>query len=182
MTASNYDAIREENVGLYGTAIGKYGPKLLGGRYAIRSHFIYELLQNAEDAMARREAWNGSRSITFRLTDKELRVSHYGALFTEADVRSISSLVLSTKDDSSIGRFGIGFKSVYAFTDRPEIHSGDVHFAVESYVYPIAIAAVPASPEETVFVIPLRDGDTSARQDIEAGLRQLGARTLLFLH
>jgi len=182
VTASNYDAIREENVGLYGTAIGKYGPKLLGGRYAIRSHFIYELLQNAEDAMARREALNGSRSITFRLTDKELRVSHYGALFTEADVRSISSLVLSTKDDSSIGRFGIGFKSVYAFTDRPEIHSGDVHFAVESYVYPIAIAAVPASPEETVFVIPLRDGDTSARQDIEAGLRQLGARTLLFLH
>jgi hypothetical protein len=181
VTASNYDAIREDHVKGYGTQIRRYGPRLVKSHYAVRSHFIYELLQNAEDAMAKRRAWQGSRSITFRLASKELRVSHYGALFTDADVRSISCLADSTKEESSIGRFGIGFKSVHEFTDRPEVHSGDEHFAIEIYVYPVAVPPVRMDPEETVFVIPLRDGDPTADEEIEAGLRQLGARTLLFL-
>ena len=29
-----------------------------------------------------------------------------------------------------IGRFGLGFKSVYLITDAPRIHSGDWHFEI----------------------------------------------------
>jgi hypothetical protein len=43
-----------------------------------------------------------------------------------------------SRDLTAIGRFGIGFKSVYAFTDRPEIHSGAEDFAIEGYIRPVA--------------------------------------------
>ncbi len=38
----------------YGTDIGRIGPMLLVDRYDDRTHFIFELLQNVEDALARR--------------------------------------------------------------------------------------------------------------------------------
>ncbi|MFA4931410.1 MAG: DUF3883 domain-containing protein [Caldisericia bacterium] len=181
MTASDYDAIRTENERQYGIGIPRYGRMLIANRYADRSHFIYELLQNAEDALARRQAWSGSRAVAFKLSDTQLRVSHYGTPFTDGDVRGISGIALSTKDATSIGRFGIGFKSVYDFTDRPEVHSGDEHFAIESYVWPTAIAPADTRPDETVFLFPFSDADTSAHEDIASGLQKLGARTLLFL-
>ena len=51
--ACDYGAIRRDNERRYGTDIGRIGPMLLADRYDDRTHFIYELLQNAEDALAR---------------------------------------------------------------------------------------------------------------------------------
>jgi HSP90 family molecular chaperone len=116
--ACDYNAIRTDNKGKYGTDIGRIGPMLLAQRYADRTHFIFELLQNAEDALARRRrGWRGSRAVTFTLESDALRVSHYGEPFDERDVRGICGIAESTKEDfTAIGRFGIGFKSVYAFS------------------------------------------------------------------
>ena len=47
---SDYNAIRVENERKYGTDIGRIGAMLLANRYGDRTHFIFELLQNAEDA------------------------------------------------------------------------------------------------------------------------------------
>ena len=49
---SDYDRIREDNRNKYGTDIGRFGELLLANRYGERTHFIYELLQNAEDALS----------------------------------------------------------------------------------------------------------------------------------
>ena len=68
--ASNYEAICEENRQRYGTDIGRIGPMLLADRYDDRTHFIFELLQNAEDALGRRGTWNGLRRVTFSLSGK----------------------------------------------------------------------------------------------------------------
>src|SRR5579859_6492363 len=122
--ASDYKSIRADNERRYGTDIGRIGPMLLADRYDDRTHFIFELLQNAEDALARRTGWSGQRSVRFLLTNNELRVSHFGKHFDEPDVRGICGIAESTKGLNAIGRFGIGFKSVYAFTDRPAVHSG----------------------------------------------------------
>ena len=46
----DYQAIRRDNERRYGTDIGRIGPMLLADRYDDRTHFIFELLQNAEDA------------------------------------------------------------------------------------------------------------------------------------
>ena len=154
--ACDYQAIRRDNERRYGTDIGRIGPMLLANRYDDRAHFIFELLQNAEDALARRDGWQGSRAVTFHLTGKALRVSHFGLPFNELDVRGICGIAESTKELTAIGRFGIGFKSVYAFTDRPEIHSGTEAFAIESFVWPVVTSEVEHDPDETVIVIPLK--------------------------
>ena len=136
---SDYQAIRLENERRYGTDIDRIGSMLLANRYDDRTHFIFELLQNAEDALARRSGWMGSRSISFCLTKERLRVSHFGRPFDQADVRGICGIAESTKEDlTAIGRFGIGFKSVYALTNRPEIHSGAENFVIEKFVLPDA--------------------------------------------
>ena len=90
---------------------------LLGHLYSDRTHFIFELIQNAEDA--------GASELTFTLFADRLEVRHDGRPFTEADVRGVSGVAQSTKsgDLTSIGRFGIGFKSVYAYTKNPRIYS-----------------------------------------------------------
>ncbi len=178
---SNYAAIRRDNERRYGTDIGRIGPMLLADRYDDRTHFIYELLQNAEDALAKRGEWTGLRSIRFQLDQHELRVSHFGRPFDDADVRGICGIAESTKDLTAIGRFGIGFKSVYAFTDRPEVHSGYEAFAIESFVWPVATSSMEHDPDETVIVVPLRSADTSGHEEIAHGLGRLGASALLFL-
>ncbi len=179
--ALDYFKIKSENELRYGTDIGRIGPMLLANRYDDRTHFIFELLQNAEDAFARRPDWEGSRAVKFSLSGGVLRVSHSGKAFDDRDVRGICGIAESTKDLTEIGRFGIGFKSVYAFTDRPEVHSGNEDFAIESFVWPTAITALGYQADETVFVLPLRKSDEGARTEIAEGLRRLGSRTLLFL-
>jgi hypothetical protein len=179
--ASDYGAIRAENQLRYGTDIGRIGPMLLADRYADRTHFIFELLQNAEDAIARRSDSGGSRSVDFQLGTRELRVGHFGQPFDEADVRGVCGIAESTKDLTAIGRFGIGFKSVYAFTDRPEIHSGSESFAIESFVWPVAVAPLDRTPDETVIEIPLRASDEAGHDEIAVALGRLGASALLFL-
>jgi len=178
---SDYSAIRADNQQRYGTDIARIGPMLLTDRYDDRTHFIYELLQNAEDALARRAGWSGARAVQFQLESDFLRLSHYGKPFDDRDVRGICGIAESTQDRTAIGRFGIGFKSVYAYTSRPEVHSGEEDFAIESFVWPTAAPPMVRVPEETVIALPLNVGRATARAEIAKGLQRLGPGTLLFL-
>lgn len=178
---SDYKAICAENQIRYGTDIGRIGPMLLADRYDDRTHFIFELLQNAEDALGRRLDWQGSRGVEFRLTDEDLILSHFGEPFDAADVQGVCGIALSTKGLNAIGRFGIGFKSVYTFSDRPEIHSGDENFAIENLVQPVQVSRNTRGADETIIVLPLRRDDNTAQKEISDGLQRLGASALLFL-
>lgn len=179
--ASNYMAIYEENRESYGTKGAQKSGRLAADLYDDRTHFIFELLQNAEDSLGRRMGWLGERKIEFALSQNQLRFSHFGKPFDEADVRSVCEIAESTKDESSIGRFGLGFKSVYTITDLPEIHSGDEDFAIENYVFPKRLERTVRKVDETQIILPLRSEDLSIAQDIARGLRQLGPGSLLFL-
>lgn len=177
----DYLTLSRENKRKYGTDIGRIGRMLLTNRYSDRSHFIYELLQNAEDALKRRpEDWK-QRTVKFELTGTELTISHFGALFTEQDVRGVCGIDDSTKDSTQIGRFGIGFKSVNAYTDRPEVHSGTAHFAIERYVHPVELESLERQSEKTQIILPFCKNDPDAFCEIAKALKCLGIRTLLFL-
>lgn len=96
--------------------------RLLTELYPDNAHFIYELLQNAEDADA--------KEVTFLLYDDHIEFEHDGdRLFSIEDVEAITSIGFSTKrdDNTRIGKFGVGFKAVFAYTSTPTIESGDYH-------------------------------------------------------
>lgn len=179
---TDYVALTAENALEYGRAIKRIGKMLLEDRYDRRTHFIYEVLQNAEDALRRRGPdWAGSRTVLFDLARDQLRISHFGAPFDKKDVRGICGIDESNKDITAIGRFGIGFKSVYAVTECPEVHSGDEAFVIRDYVLPAAVPACPREPEETVFLLPLTAAETEYFDEIAGGLATLGPEALLFL-
>jgi hypothetical protein len=174
---TNYDKIREDNIREYGQGIRHLS--FLGRLYTDRTHFIFEILQNAEDA--------GATRILFNLFEDRLEVNHDGRPFNELDVKGICGVGEGTKSEdlTQIGKFGIGFKSVYAYTTTPEIHSGDEGFRIENYVRPYSIPPKPARNSwTTLFVFPFNTPDIStenACREISTRLRNLSARTLLFL-
>ncbi|MCU1658762.1 MAG: Histidine kinase, gyrase and HSP90-like ATPase, partial [Pseudonocardiales bacterium] len=174
---SDYELIRKENMREYGE--GTRHLDFLQQLYADRTHFIYELLQNAEDARASR--------IAFTVHHDRLVVHHDGRPFNEQDVRGICGVNASTKegDLTRIGKFGIGFKSVYAYTLAPEVHSGTEHFRIQHYVRPEAVGHLAGSDAAlTTFVFPFDRRDVPvevAHREISSGLHALNPETLLFL-
>ena len=179
--ASDYAGIREANKAEYGN-VGRWGRDVLVNRYDNSTHFIFEILQNAEDALKRRNGWTGSREVLFELTPTSLRIVHCGNPFTLKDVKGVCGVGETTHEDlTDIGRFGIGFKSVYSITERPEVHSGDENFAIASFVFPTEAPPTRRAADQTEFVLPLRTGDAGLRPSVSDSLSKLGARTLLFL-
>ncbi|NLD05061.1 MAG: hypothetical protein GX672_04055 [Synergistaceae bacterium] len=175
--SSNYDKIREDNIREYGQ--GTRHLSFLGRLYTDRTHFIFELLQNAEDA--------GASKVLFKLFEDRLEVFHDGRLFNEKDVRGICGVGEGTKakDLTQIGKFGIGFKSVYAYTNTPKIYSGDEHFKIENYVRPYTIQQREIGESSTTLFSFLFDKEDVRPEivcrEISSGLQQLNARTLIFL-
>ena len=176
----DYDAIANDQSRLERTAANSI--RTLIHLYADRAHFLYELLQNAEDALRRRPAaWRGPRTVTFQICSQYLRVSHYGAPFEKHDVENICSVGETAKELTDIGQFGIGFKSVYAFTDCPTVHSGQVDFTIIDFVRPAAAPSINRDPDETVIVLPFRAADELAQEEIAQGFDRLGSSALRFL-
>ena len=107
-------------------------------KYPDPVHFIYELLQNAEDQEA--------TEAQFVLSAHSLIFRHNGKPFTRSNVENITSIGNSDKirEANKIGRFSIGFKSVFAITDRPEIYTQlekkRFAFAIEHLVVPVALS------------------------------------------
>lgn len=152
---------------------------LLTELYPDNAHFIYELLQNAEDTHA--------DTVRFILSKENIEFEHNGRrLFNLKDVESITSIGVSTKrnDPTNIGKFGVGFKAVFAYTNTPEIHSGDFHFKIDNLVVPESIPNT-VNDGTTAFLFPFDNPKkTPARavEEIDRGLRSLADNSLLFLN
>ena len=163
---TNYEEIAQNNVRRYGTDRKQH--RSHKDIYSDKTHFVYELVQNADD--------NQSRSIELQLEEKELFVWNNGCRFTESDVHSICAIHSSNKDLTHIGTFGIGFKSVYNFTDFPEIYSGDERFRIRDLTQPEGIHKLtPQIAEQidrgrTVFRLPFKK---TLRQKAIARLKNL---------
>ena len=148
--------------------------------YPDKAHFVFELLQNAEDT--------GATECKFTLADDQLLFRHNGIRqFSEPDIRSITGIHNSTKTKSTeaIGKFGVGFKSVFIYTLTPEIHSGDYSFLIRNLVMPELIDPVVGLGQDTVFRFPfnnqLKKTQEEVYSEILEGLERLSELTLLFL-
>ena len=152
--------------------------KIVEDLYPDTAHFIYELLQNAEDT--------GASEAAFVLSDRALVFEHNGRPFDEDDIRGITDIGEGTKaeDDEQIGRFGIGFKAVFAYTDTPRIWSPSYAFEISDMVLPSALHSKPGLGERTRFEFPFNSGKKSQAQafsEVRDGLEEISDNTLLFL-
>ena len=155
--------------------------------YADTAHFVYEILQNADDA--------GAKEVVFKVFDDRLVIEHDGNPFTPKNVSAISYFGKGKTDITKIGHFGLGFKSVFAYTASPRIHSGSESFEITD-LYTLRPVASPSDLERnrTRFVLPFdhemcrpayveqsrwKKGSI-ARKEIAAKLAKLGPETLLF--
>lgn len=147
--------------------------------YPDSAHFIFELLQNAEDT--------GSTEVDFVLTNDGLSFEHNGGPFTERDILGITDVGEGTKFDDvdTIGRFGVGFKAVFAYTESPRIWSPTYSFQIDELVLPSLLDDRSELNGNTRFEFPFNNPKKPkdvAFREVEDGLRALAESTLLFLN
>lgn len=145
--------------------------------YTDPAHCLVELLQNAEDAGATR--WR------VRIDPDAVHVWHDGTPFDARDVVGVLSIGQTTKNANQIGLFGVGFKSVYAICERPQIYSDVWLFEVADVSLPRPLATRPAgaATDGTLLVLPLRSPDDpgGGAQALADRAHALSAHVLLTL-
>lgn len=162
-------------------------------KYSDQAHFIYELLQNADDAKATTArfvlepnrlifAHNGTRHFSVSDPTKEEEDSASGYL---GDINAITSIANSNKAEASIGKFGVGFKAVFQYTTTPQIYDPEFRFKIERFIVPIPLDADFSGrrENETLFVFPFDHPERTTEEaygDISDKLRNLSF-PLLFL-
>ena len=161
--------------------------------YAEKTHFVYELLQNAEDV--------GATHVCFVQYNDRLEVIHNGEPFKKSNLQSLCDAAKSDKQDQidKIGKFGIGFKSVFAICDKVMLYTEPdnrpiekalPHMAVriDDYITPTLLNEEWKldAPYTTRFVFPYdikmyKKSVEELKIDVAKKLRDLGADVLLFM-
>lgn len=163
-------------------------------KYTDQAHFIYELLQNADDAGATTArfvlkkdclifAHNGTRHFSVSDPATEDEDSSVGSL---GDINAITSIANSNKVEASIGKFGVGFKAVFQYTSTPHIYDPDFKFRIDRFIVPVLLDEDSSErrENETLFVFPFDHPKTTADMayaDIAGKLKSL-TYPLLFLN
>ena len=170
---------------------------LAGGLYSRNPHFIFELIQNAEDNTYD----NPTPSLSFRLTrldptgtegsDGALVIENNETGFTNENVNAICQVGETTKQKAQgyIGEKGIGFKSVFLVTDSPHIFSNGYHFCLPEHDEETGFGYIVPQwvnpPEgldstQTFIILPLTKANFGYHQ-IENMLIEIEPETSLFL-
>lgn len=155
-------------------------------KYPESAHFIYELLQNADDVEA--------TYVRIILCKDRLYFLHNGKIgfsITDVDseeqghINAITAVGNSTKTDSEnkIGKFGVGFKAVFQYTKTPEIIEDKFKFRIINYIIPEELQYDhPLRKDgETLFVFPFFNPN-SAYNDIKERLSSLDNPILFLRH
>lgn len=157
-------------------------------KYPETAHFIYELIQNADDTAATDVKillfkdklvfkHNGKRQ--FSITDAREQTGVIG------DINAITSVGCSTKEDEeqAIGKFGVGFKSVFQYTDTPSIYDDTFWFKIENYIIPTLLENDNElrNAGETLFELPFKEPE-KAYSEILQRLQNLNMPVLFLPH
>lgn len=116
---------------------------LIVDKYSGKAHFVYELLQNADDAGARnvRIVLDGDRFSFFHDGSRQFSVSDVDKEDSDGkigDINAITSIGHSTKvGENKIGKFGIGFKSIFAYCDVPHVEDDNFSFDIQNFIVPV---------------------------------------------
>ncbi len=199
-----FDALHERRKTALGVFLDPEYISVFNGvidKYCDSAHFIYELLQNADDAMATevemvltkdRFIFTHNGSIRFTISDpakvqEDRQQNHLG------HINSITAIGFSNKnqiqtnnlDEIKIGKFGVGFKAVFQYTTTPYIYDDPFCFKIENYIVPTKLKDTTLQRHgKTVFVFPFDRKEISPEQaykDIEQKITSL-VHPQLFLY
>ncbi|XP_076154340.1 uncharacterized protein LOC143137890 isoform X4 [Alosa pseudoharengus] len=176
--------------------LGRSLQRLSTELYSKDTHFVLELIQNADDN-SYPSAEDVQPSLAFVLDKDCITILNNECGFQDKNVRAICDVGQSTKGKHTygyIGQKGIGFKSVFKVTDCPEIHSNDFHVRFDKnsgpmgYILPHWVdeeRPVTANAPEichkswtTKILLPLRSESLQTRNLF----RDVHPSLLLFLH
>ncbi|XP_047465584.1 protein NO VEIN isoform X3 [Mugil cephalus] len=105
--------------------------------YSKETHFVLELIQNADDNSYPLES---VPALAFVVEKDCITILNNETGFQEKNIKAICDVGCSTKGKHKygyIGQKGIGFKSVFKVTDCPEIHSNGFHFRFDKTSHPM---------------------------------------------
>ncbi|CAI5746147.1 unnamed protein product [Peronospora destructor] len=163
--------------------------------YSESTHFVLELLQNADD-----NAYDdaviplGDFSLT---ADKEIIFYNNERGFSPENIQAICDVGASTKvainSEASIGKKGIGFKSVFKVSNNPQVHSNGFHICFHAktlqhgngmgYILPYWLNDTTQWKQRrgTTFVLPLNEASMHRVDEISQSLLAFEPSVLLFL-
>lgn len=116
-------SVTESLTGVIGRSLQSLSSEL----YNKDMHFVLELIQNADDNLYPEHV---SPTLVFLIENNFITLFNNEKGFSSKNISAICDVKASTKGahhKGYIGRKGIGFKSVFTVTDRPEIHSNNYH-------------------------------------------------------
>ena len=123
--------------------------------YSTDTHFVLELIQNADDNEYRSDllhpASNNVPSLKFVVSSTSITVLNNEVGFSEQNIRAICNVGKSTKAANRlgyIGQKGIGFKSVFRVSDTPHVHSNGYHFMFDTRSGPVGYILPQWFPEK----------------------------------
>ncbi|XP_028263346.1 uncharacterized protein LOC114437112 isoform X2 [Parambassis ranga] len=119
--------------------LGRSLDRLSTELYSKDTHFVLELIQNADDNSYPSEA-GVVPALAFVVERDCITVLNNEIGFQERNIRAICDVGRSTKGKHKygyIGQKGIGFKSVFKVTDCPEIHSNGFHLRFDKNCGPM---------------------------------------------
>jgi hypothetical protein len=131
--------------------------------------------------------------LQFRLDETAIVVLNNEVGFSEANIRALCNVGNSTKGNGGvgyIGQKGIGFKSVFAVSDSPCIHSNGYHFKLDARhkVIPewIEEGAVPKVAKQnraqTIITLPLNDKMVQRSSYLSTKFEDITPILLMFLN
>ena len=157
--------------------------------YSEDSHFIYELIQNAQDNSYKKDI---KKRLDFYVSENGILIKNNEKGFEESHIESICDFNDSSKKNKKalgyIGEKGIGFKSVFAISDNPAIHSNGYkfYFKKDEYIEPYWIDSLEQYPSEfkdnstTNIYLPYSENFEN-KNDIEEKINDIEPILLLFL-
>ncbi|XP_041670873.1 protein NO VEIN isoform X2 [Cheilinus undulatus] len=119
--------------------LGRSLDRLSTELYSKDTHFVLELIQNADDNSYLSED-SVVPALAFVVERDCITVLNNETGFQEKNIRAICDVGRSTKGKHKygyIGQKGIGFKSVFKVTDCPEIHSNGFHLRFDKTCGPM---------------------------------------------
>ncbi|XP_056016364.1 uncharacterized protein LOC125663893 [Ostrea edulis] len=175
--------------------LGRSLDRLSKDLYSKDTHFVLELIQNADDNSYPDDLQkNDCPSVQFVMRLDGVVVLNNENGFREKDIRALCDVGRSTKGKHKagyIGQKGIGFKSVFRVTDGPEVHSNGFHikFDVQSgptgYILPHWVEEDRWEENEgwtTKIVLPLKESMKSQTTTLAARFNDIHPSLLLFLN